>query len=625
MLAWIGGVATLFGIVLFLALAVARGWIGPEARTALAGLGSLALLGLGTWLHARRGRTEASVVLVGVATCGLFVTLLVAAHVYALIPPQLAVVGALITGAAATILAIRWAGIAIALLGLIGALLSPVFVGAPIDALTLTLLAVAAACATWTAVWQRWEWLAYGALAICIPQWGQFVLGDHPLGLRLAVVVAFGAIGMAGALATQSASRSERLVPAAVVMLTTNATVVALLGAVALRGTDGSAPLGGDALAAWFVAVGAVHAAIGLVRIEAICVPMRRLGLVVGLILADVAFGLTASGLTLAIGWAALGVAFAALTRRPFTRSSDLALVEIAMGAHIALALFRAVITAPPSAIGSGTAGLVALLSLAVLAGACIASAVLVRPGAPELKVVLNALGLAAIAYLTAQALSGAPQTVAWALEGLALAGLAARTDDRLAEAGAAAFAGLAVLHAIVIDAPPSSLVAGAPSLLDAAVALGAIAGAGILASRSHERARSWLLAGGAVTLLYLASVAIISAFQPTAGAVDPSLLELSVRQQGQVVLSGCWSLLGLGLLITALRTNRDPLRNAALALLLLTVAKVFLYDLSTLTSLYRVISFIALGLLLLAGAFAYQRLRPPPVPDMRGVHPSQR
>ena len=157
--------------------------LGLRHGPALAGLASLALLGLGTWLHAKRGRTEASIVLVGVATCGLFVTLLVAAHVYALIPPQLAVVGALLTGAAATILAIRWAGIAIALLGLIGALLSPVFVGAPIDALTLTLLAVAAACATWTAVWQRWEWLAYGALAICIPQWGQFVLGDHPLGL----------------------------------------------------------------------------------------------------------------------------------------------------------------------------------------------------------------------------------------------------------------------------------------------------------------------------------------------------------------------------------------------------------------------------------------------------------
>jgi uncharacterized membrane protein len=51
----------------------------------------------------------------------------------------------------------------------------------------------------------------------------------------------------------------------------------------------------------------------------------------------------------------------------------------------------------------------------------------------------------------------------------------------------------------------------------------------------------------------------------------------------------------------------------------------VFLYDLSTLTSIYRLISFIVLGVLLLAAAFAYQRLRPPPPPDMRTLHPSQR
>ena len=332
-LAWIGGVATLFGIVLFLALAVARGWIGPEARVALAGLGSAALLGTGVWLHAKRGRTEASIVLVGVATCGLFVTLLVASHVYALIAPQVAVIGAIATGAVATILAIRWAGIAIAMLGLLGALLSPLFVGAPMDAFTLVMLAVSATCATWTAVRQRWDWLAYAGLAICIPQWGQYVLGSAPLGLRLSVIGVFGAIGLAGALATQAAAAKDHLVPAAVVMFTTNATVVALIGAFALRDDRyGLAPVGNDVLALWFLAVGAVHAVVGLTPIKTICVAMRRLALVVGVILADLAFGLTASPLTLAIGWAALAVGFAVLSRRPFDRESDRTLIELGMG-----------------------------------------------------------------------------------------------------------------------------------------------------------------------------------------------------------------------------------------------------------------------------------------------------
>src|SRR5205823_7787726 len=36
LLAWLGGIATLIGIVLFLALAVSHGWIGEQARVCLA-------------------------------------------------------------------------------------------------------------------------------------------------------------------------------------------------------------------------------------------------------------------------------------------------------------------------------------------------------------------------------------------------------------------------------------------------------------------------------------------------------------------------------------------------------------------------------------------------------------
>ena len=59
------------------------------------------------------------------------------------------------------------------------------------------------------------------------------------------------------------------------------------------------------------------------------------------------------------------------------------------------------------------------------------------------------------------------------------------------------------------------------------------------------------------------------------------------------------------------LRHRIARLRTGALAVLLLVTAKVFLYDLSTLTSIYRVASFIALGLVLLSAGFAYGKLRP--------------
>ena len=78
------------------------------------------------------------------------------------------------------------------------------------------------------------------------------------------------------------------------------------------------------------------------------------------------------------------------------------------------------------------------------------------------------------------------------------------------------------------------------------------------------------------------------------------------------MLLSAFWSVCGLGSLWLGLRRNRRELRLAGFALLLLAVAKVFLFDLSALGSVYRVASFVALGVLLLTAAFAYQRMRVP-------------
>jgi uncharacterized membrane protein len=153
------------------------------------------------------------------------------------------------------------------------------------------------------------------------------------------------------------------------------------------------------------------------------------------------------------------------------------------------------------------------------------------------------------------------------------------------------------------------ALLAGAPILHAAAIALGAIAIALVALGRSTKDDELKRLAwtGAATTLLYIVSVAIVTAFQPTAGGASATVLDLSVRQQGQVVLSVLWSVLGFAGLIVGLCRKLSTVRLAGLGLLL-AVAKVFLYDLSTLTSIYRVISFIVLGLLLLTGAFCYQR-----------------
>ena len=105
---------------------------------------------------------------------------------------------------------------------------------------------------------------------------------------------------------------------------------------------------------------------------------------------------------------------------------------------------------------------------------------------------------------------------------------------------------------------------------------------------------------------------------QPGAEAPGLPLAELSIRQQGQALLSALWALAGVvGLVVGLVRDNRT-LRLAALSFLAVTAGKVFVFDLASLTSLYRVGSCIALGMLLLAGAFAWQRIRPRGLPELR-------
>ena len=83
----------------------------------------------------------------------------------------------------------------------------------------------------------------------------------------------------------------------------------------------------------------------------------------------------------------------------------------------------------------------------------------------------------------------------------------------------------------------------------------------------------------------------------------------VSGRQMAERFSYSAWFLLaGAALLAAGFKRRSALLRWQGLALLAVTIFKVFLLDTSTLTQGYRIISFLALGALLLAVSFAYQR-----------------
>ncbi|HEX9449132.1 MAG TPA: DUF2339 domain-containing protein, partial [Dongiaceae bacterium] len=60
--------------------------------------------------------------------------------------------------------------------------------------------------------------------------------------------------------------------------------------------------------------------------------------------------------------------------------------------------------------------------------------------------------------------------------------------------------------------------------------------------------------------------------------------------------------------ILLALTTRSGPLRHAAAGVILLVVFKVFLVDAAGLPGLYRVASFLGLGLCLITFGYLYQR-----------------
>jgi uncharacterized membrane protein len=75
-----------------------------------------------------------------------------------------------------------------------------------------------------------------------------------------------------------------------------------------------------------------------------------------------------------------------------------------------------------------------------------------------------------------------------------------------------------------------------------------------------------------------------------------------------QYAYSAAWILLATSLLVAGLLRKQRSLRLASLPVMLLAVGKVFLYDTANLSDLYRVFSFLGLGVSLLLLAWLYQR-----------------
>jgi uncharacterized membrane protein len=330
-------------------------------------------------------------------------------------------------------------------------------------------------------------------------------------------------------------------------------------------------------------------------------------------------------GLPLLAGWSIVSVgavATASLARAHAGSDRDLVQNGLLLPAAIAgmLALgWTLVVELRPDRMGSPPripfadreSAAAAIMIAAFLAGGWVARAIL-----PRRIAVVAAVAMAG--YLMPFELRPAAIVVAWALLALGLCLLGRRDMGGrpvyLTTGGV--LLGMGLLLVLGNVAPPTRLAVRAGTTIDhvpfwsgASAALAAIIAVLILATRlypAHRVVRWGTVLAGALGV-YLLSVGTVDVFQSR--VTDDQLL--SVGRQAQVALSILWATLGGATFIMGVARWHAVLRMFGLALLALATAKVFLYDLAALDATYKVLSFIGLGILLLASSYAYQRLKP--------------
>jgi uncharacterized membrane protein len=224
-----------------------------------------------------------------------------------------------------------------------------------------------------------------------------------------------------------------------------------------------------------------------------------------------------------------------------------------------------------------------------------------------DLSTLLWIVGLVAAAVGAELLLDGAWLVLAFTAAAAALAALSVAAGERRLQVASLVYIVIGALHALIEEAPPADLVTkgehpgqGVPSLLLVIGATAVLAWA-LRGSQSQRIQAIW--AAGALAV-YAASLSILEAAQ----ALSHEGVQTDF-QRGHTALSAFWGLLALASLYVGLRRRIGLLRVGGFVLFAVSLGKIFLFDLPSLSSVQRALSFLAVGAVLLLGGFFYQRL----------------
>jgi uncharacterized membrane protein len=270
------------------------------------------------------------------------------------------------------------------------------------------------------------------------------------------------------------------------------------------------------------------------------------------------------------------------------------------------------------------------LLVLAVTGVYALLAALLFHAGRREVSTALWAPALAVAVWAASELLDGTWLVLALTSAAVVTVALARIVGERRLQLASGVLLVLSFAHVITVDAPLSDFfssnatpAAGVPALVCLVVAAAVFAlvrfdpppdeeptfAPDRIAWELDRRQTQWRAiagVGSGLLALYALSLTILGAFQ----WADEASVATSF-QRGHTAVSAFWGVVGLLTLLVGLEKRLPAFRTAGFALFGVSLAKLFLYDLSELSSVTRAFSFLAVGAVLLIGGFLYQRLEP--------------
>jgi uncharacterized membrane protein len=213
---------------------------------------------------------------------------------------------------------------------------------------------------------------------------------------------------------------------------------------------------------------------------------------------------------------------------------------------------------------------------------------------------------------------------VAWSAEAVMLNWLGLRYEGPLLRKASLILLGAAIIRVFAVEYSASLNASWAyvPIINNRFVAFAAVAIAAfvvqglrinkedILSPLEKKEIAGLLVLAGNFLLLFNFSVELLDFIDSYYGSRGTSWENTDIWMLKQVSLSCLWAVYSLALICIGMAKRISFLRIVGLLLFALTILKVFFFDLSSLQQLYRIISFIVLGIVLLGVSYLYHRFR---------------